>query len=1141
MGFLDRILKPSKAAAADAVAKAGAASRHKPAAATAIVRPVSADDDPDSDDSDGDIFGLPNQARGASAPLMAPLFAPRRGALDMGGDSLSDGGMGAGRASEAGGRLGGAPLGGSELDALFSDVALIHRGGHAMIYRARERRSRRRVVLKAYLRQQRNPVRAAALEREQEMLRLAAPHPHVVGLERVLENLDATYLVLGASSGGTLIEAIANSGGRLPEHVAARRVAAPLLRALAHLHGRGIVHRDLKPEHILVTQDGLRVADFSTAARLPNAPDAPPPVQLDMQRRTKELRRSIEARHRRSLAEQPPAEAGTLERLQEHPEEAEIKPAGCAAGQGEGAAAAAACSLPRDVLNHRVGSLEYMAPEMLAKPTAAEVFHLVLSHGMDEEELPTYDEKVDVWATGALMFEALTGCQPFLADGAAEMAAMVAARLAAADPGSGLPAFIASAPGLSADARAFLARCMQQDPAARPSAAELLAHPWIARRASMAAEAGADGGDVAGPECFTRTMSDATLDATPVALSDPGSASGASARLPLARCGVWVHVPPPPVVFVQLAVPVCFAIVMRALVSPGSGVSTPPRVAPCWPQRGALDLGGGAAAAARGGAGAAELDATFGDVVLLHRGRNALVYRAREQGGGRRVVIKAFCAARGGALAREVRALRAAAPHPGVVGLEGVEAGGSGGGHLVLEACSGGTLIEAIANSGGRLPEHVAARRVAAPLLRALAHLHGRGIVHRDLKPEHILVTQDGLRVADFSTAAFTAPAGRGQGAAPPGEAPARERLNARPAGAALEYAAPELLARPTEGEVFRLVLSHGMDEEELPTYDEKVDVWATGALMFEALTGCQPFLADGAAEMAAVVAARLAAADPGSGLPAFIASAPGLSADARAFLARCMQQDPAARPSAAELLAHPWIARRASISILVTAGGDGAMCHPHLRRTAAAVPAPGLVLGRVAGGCAPHCSASCPDAGGAPAARAGEAAGLAGTADADAACGMVAPVAALQRCSSAGDEAALPHAALRSYSGRLQGSRPGTRAAAAAALAATALTPGARIWDEPGRVTGMPRHYSSVFTAGPISCLAGGGSSPHLLAPGPLALNPASRCKPGAARPLPAHGPAPPAAPRTARDTAGKARDHETNPGLEKQRWCAC
>lgn len=40
-------------------------------------------------------------------------------------------------------------------------------------------------------------------------------------------------------------------------------------------------------------------------------------------------------------------------------------------------AAAAAALLHRDAMNFRTGSLEYMAPEMLDKPTAAEVFHLV--------------------------------------------------------------------------------------------------------------------------------------------------------------------------------------------------------------------------------------------------------------------------------------------------------------------------------------------------------------------------------------------------------------------------------------------------------------------------------------------------------------------------------------------------------------------------------------------------------------------------------------------------------------------------------------------------------------------------------------------------------------------------------------------
>jgi hypothetical protein len=55
------------------------------------------------------------------------------------------------------------------------------------VYRARDRRSHARVALKAYPRVQRGPARAAALDREREMLSVAGGHPGVVALERVLE------------------------------------------------------------------------------------------------------------------------------------------------------------------------------------------------------------------------------------------------------------------------------------------------------------------------------------------------------------------------------------------------------------------------------------------------------------------------------------------------------------------------------------------------------------------------------------------------------------------------------------------------------------------------------------------------------------------------------------------------------------------------------------------------------------------------------------------------------------------------------------------------------------------------------------------------------------------------------------------
>lgn len=45
-------------------------------------------------------------------------------------------------------------------------------------------------------------------------------------------------------------------------------------------------------------------------------------------------------------------------------------------------------------LNCRVGTLAYMAPEMLSTPLPEDFFHAVLQNGMAEEDVPQYDEKV---------------------------------------------------------------------------------------------------------------------------------------------------------------------------------------------------------------------------------------------------------------------------------------------------------------------------------------------------------------------------------------------------------------------------------------------------------------------------------------------------------------------------------------------------------------------------------------------------------------------------------------------------------------------------------------------------------------------------------------------------------------------------
>src|SRR4029079_14046537 len=127
----------------------------------------------------------------------------------------------------------------------------------------------------------------------------------------------------------------------------------------------------------------------------------------------------------------------------------------------------------------------------------------------------------------------------------------------------------------------------------------------------------------------------------------------------------------------------------------------------------------------------------------------------------------------------------------------------------------GGTLAERIKQCGP-LPATDAAR-LLAQLASAVAHAHSRGVGHRDIQPLNVLLTADGEpKLTDF-------------GLAKVGRADQNLSVTGQVLGTP-GYMAPE------------------QDAGKVREVGTAADVYALGAVLFDALTGRAPFTGDSAA-----------------------------------------------------------------------------------------------------------------------------------------------------------------------------------------------------------------------------------------------------------------------------------------------------
>eukprot|EP00798_Chlamydomonas_sp_ICE-L_P003477 gene3478-13538_t len=192
---------------------------------------------------------------------------------------------------------------------------------------------------------------------------------------------------------------------------------------------------------------------------------------------------------------------------------------------------------------------------------------------------------------------------------------------------------------------------------------------------------------------------------------------------------------------------------------------------------------------------------------------------------------------------------------------------------LIFEACLHGDLYQLLARHKGQLTEEFVVEQVVVPLLRTLAHIHKLCLVHRDIKPENVFINSDGdMILGDFGLAAHTV----------------HDTLTERVG--TLDYMAPEVLAMPTLEE-------QAARPRTLQPYDEKVDVWAMGILVYELLCGSPPFEVDDPLETAHLIMQTSVNSFPES-----------MSAECKSFIQLALKKDPKERPSAQALIFHPWV-----------------------------------------------------------------------------------------------------------------------------------------------------------------------------------------------------------------------------------------
>eukprot|EP01094_Clydonella_sp_ATCC50884_P011836 TRINITY_DN2167_c0_g1_i3.p1 TRINITY_DN2167_c0_g1~~TRINITY_DN2167_c0_g1_i3.p1 ORF type:complete len:807 (+),score=310.83 TRINITY_DN2167_c0_g1_i3:153-2573(+) len=265
----------------------------------------------------------------------------------------------------------------------------------------------------------------------------------------------------------------------------------------------------------------------------------------------------------------------------------------------------------------------------------------------------------------------------------------------------------------------------------------------------------------------------------------------------------------------------------------------------------------------------ADGDLVFEKHKVIGKGGYGVVYKATFRPTGEEVAVKQMpllneLDPHSKKLATEVKVL-ALCKHPNIVGFKGCFYSNDTI-WLGMNLCSSGSLGEMLRSTSFVLNEDQV-QVISKQIVRGLAYLHARGVVHRDVKLDNVLIGEDAVQLADLGVAGVCSTTD--------------ERSNS--IAGTTYWLAPEMALG---GE-----------------YDWSADIWSLGITVIELFEKYPPYW-----DLLPVRQLYMLTSEDVD-VPT-LKETDHISRDAIDFIAQCLHRKPSLRPSAADLLTHPWLAQ---------------------------------------------------------------------------------------------------------------------------------------------------------------------------------------------------------------------------------------